>query len=195
MLQQTQVERVIPYYKAWIKKFPNTRTLSDATLSQVLALWQGLGYNRRAKFLYEAAKKIEQDGWGDNLPGVGEYTKAAISVFAFNKPVVMIETNIRTVFIHFYSSVLQKTAIDDAQIRPLIEEALKKSKMEPRDFYAALMDYGSYLKKTGVRVNSKSKHYTKQTKFEGSSRQKRAALLRTLLKNSASERKLLAALK
>ena len=80
--------------------------------------------------------------------------------------------------------------ISDVELLPLVGEALKKSKMQPRDFYAALMDYGSYLKQQGVKLNSRSKHYTKQSKFEGSRRQKRAALLRKLLASGADDREL-----
>lgn len=197
MLQQTQVDRVIPYYERWIIKYPTAQHLAKAKLVDVLKLWQGLGYNRRAKYLWESAKIISNTGWQDKLPGVGPYTKAAVETFAFNKPNVFIETNIRTVFFHYnsHSSVLQNNRmISDAQLMPLVAEALKKSKMEPRDFYAALMDYGSYLKRSGVRVNSRSKHYTKQPKFEGSRRQKNAAKLRELLKRGASERAILRAL-
>lgn len=188
MLQQTQVDRVIAYYERWLKEFPTAHVLSMAPLSRVLLAWQGLGYNRRGKYLWEAAKLITKDGWGGKLPGVGPYTAAAIEAFAHNKPTVFIETNIRTVFLHhFYSNVLQNTRIDDKELLPLVEEALRKSKMEPRDFYAALMDYGSHLKRQGVRLNAKSKHYQKQSKFEGSTRQKRANKLRKLLGRGASE--------
>ena len=76
--------------------------------------------------------------------------------------------------------------ISDTEIMPFIERDLKKSKMEPRDFYAALMDYGSHLKTSGIRINSKSKHYTKQSKFEGSSRQLRGAIIRELLQKPAT---------
>jgi A/G-specific adenine glycosylase len=188
MLQQTQVDRVIPYYERWLKEFPTARVLSMAPLSRVLKAWQGLGYNRRGKYLHEAAKIISTQGWEGKLPGVGPYTAAAVQAFAHNKPTVFIETNIRTVFFHhIYSGVLQKTSIDDRELLPLVEETLRKSKMEPRDFYAALMDYGSHLKRQGVKLNTKSKHYAKQSKFEGSARQKRAAKLRDLLAKGASE--------
>jgi A/G-specific adenine glycosylase len=191
MLQQTQVERVIGYYKRWIKKFPTAKVLAKAKLGDVLKEWQGLGYNRRAKFLHEAAKILVKERFtGQKLPGVGPYTQGAVLAFAFNKPEVFIETNIRTVFTHHcYTSVLQKTAIrkvSDAELLPLVAEALQKSKMQPRDFYAALMDYGSYLKQSGVKVNSRSKHYVKQSKFEGSARQLRGATLRELLKKPAT---------
>lgn len=195
MLQQTQVERVVPYYERWVKQFPTARVLAMAPLPTVLRAWQGLGYNRRGKYLWEAAKILTKDGWGGKLPGVGPYTAAAVQAFAHNKPTVFVETNIRTVFFHhLYPSVLQKTGISDKELLPLVEEALKKSKMEPRDFYAALMDYGSYLKKKGVRLNAKSKHYKKQSKFEGSARQKRAAKLRELLGRAATEKELREAL-
>ena len=200
MLQQTQVERVIPFYKKFLKEFPAAKALANVPLSEVLRAWQGLGYNRRAKFLHQAAKVVARRGFPktveeiEKLPGVGHYTARAITIFAFNKPEVCIETNIRTVFSHyFYSSVLQKTKItkvSDAELLPLVEEALKKSKMQPRDFYAALMDYGTHLKQQGIKLNSRSKHYTKQSKFEGSRRQKHAAQLRKLLAHGASEKEL-----
>lgn len=218
MLQQTQVERVIPYYKRWIRQFPTPRALAIAPLSRVLKAWQGLGYNRRGKYLWEAgkvlagakislenslARKRSRRETGDprtflrdifvqeKLPGVGPYTKAAVQAFAFNEPTVFIETNIRTVFFyHFYSGVLQNTSIDDKELLPLVAEALKKSKMQPRDFYAALMDYGSHLKRQGVKLNQKSKHYAKQSKFEGSTRQKRAKNLRELLRKGASQKEI-----
>ncbi len=120
------------------------------------------------------------EDWEGKLPGVGPYTRAAVEAFAYNKPAVFIETNIRTVFTHFYFK--DKSGVADTEILPLIERDFKKSKMEPRDFYAALMDYGSYLKRSGIKINKQSKHYTKQKKFEGSERQLRGALLRELLK-------------
>ena len=210
MLQQTQVSRVIDYYNRWIKKFPTAKALAEAPLSDVLKEWQGLGYNRRGKYLWESAKILSKKSSGRpsagtsarlfsqeyfaSLPGVGPYTAGAVVAFAFNKPTVFIETNIRTVFLHyFYANVLQNTAIakiSDAELLPLVAKALKQSNMQPRDFYAALMDYGSYLKSTGVRTNSKSKHYSKQSKFEGSTRQKRAAKLRKLLAKGASDKQL-----
>ncbi len=197
MLQQTQVERVIPYYEHWLKQFPTARVLAMAPLSRVLKAWQGLGYNRRGKYLWEAAIIISKEGWEGKLPGVGPYTAAAVQAFAHNRPTVFIETNIRTVFFHhlFHSNILQNDrTIPDKDLLPLVEEALRKSKMEPRDFYAALMDYGSHLKRQGVRLNAKSKHYKKQSPFEGSARQKRAAKLRDLLSRGASEKEIREAL-
>ncbi|MBI2004993.1 A/G-specific adenine glycosylase [Patescibacteria group bacterium] len=180
MLQQTQVGRVLPFYKKFIREFPNARTLANAKLSAVLKMWSGLGYNRRAKYLHEAAKIIAREGIiGQKLPGVGLYTGAAVDAFAHNKPTVFVETNIRTVFFHSY--ILENIRMTDAQLLPLVGQALRQSKMQPRDFYAALMDYGAHLKGQGVRLNKKSAHYTRPKKFEGSTRQLRGAILKIVL--------------
>jgi len=188
MLQQTQVDRVIPFYTNFLKQFPTARALAKAPLSRVLLAWQGLGYNRRGKYLHEAAKILAKEGFtGQKLPGVGPYTRGAVLAFAFNKPEVFIETNIRTVFFHHFNF---KKQMSDTELLPLVAESLRRSQMAPRDFYAAMMDYGSYLKKQGIKLNAQSKHYAKQSKFEGSVRQKRAAKLRTLLKSGASEAEL-----
>ena len=194
MLQQTQVDRVLPKYREFLRAFPTVGSLAKAPLSQVLFHWQGLGYNRRAKFLHEAAKVVVKEYGGklppepellQKLPGIGPYTARAVAAFAFNQPVVFIETNIRTVF--FHSQILKNMRISegekisDAQLVPLVAKTLKKSGMQPREFYWALMDYGSYLKRQGVKLNHHSKHYTKQSKFEGSLRQLRGAILKQLL--------------
>lgn len=187
MLQQTQVERVIPFYNRFIKQFPTARTLARAKLPTVLKTWQGLGYNRRAKFLHEAAKLIAKEGYqGQKLPGAGPYSHGAIAAFAFNKPAVFIETNIRTVLLHHFYQGQTLVKVSDKELLLLVEGSLKRSKMQPRDFYAAMMDYGSYLKKRGIKLNSRSKHYARQSKFEGSARQLRGAILRELLKKPAT---------
>ncbi len=189
MLQQTQVDRVVPFYKRFLKRFPSVEILSRAKLSEVLLVWQGLGYNRRAKFLHEAAKRIVQDYEGtfpntveemEKLSGIGPYTARAVAAFAFNKSEVFIETNIRSVFLYLCFSGKRK--ISDKQILPLIVVALTKSRMQPRDFYAALMDYGNHLKRRGIKVNVRSKQYLKQATFKGSTRQLRGVILRELLK-------------
>jgi A/G-specific adenine glycosylase len=192
MLQQTQVERVIPHYEAFIKKFPTASRLAVAPLSTVLATWQGLGYNRRAKFLLGAARVIARKGFPkkvediEALPGVGRYTARAVAAFAFNKPEVFVETNIRTVIFHHYGDLFIHGKVTDAELAPLIADLLKRSRMKPRDFYAAMMDYGAHLKRQGIRLNDKSKHYVKQGTFEGSTRQLRGAILRELLRHQAS---------
>jgi len=198
MLQQTQVERVIPFYKNFLREFPNAQRLSEAELSRVLTAWQGLGYNRRAKYLHGAAKEVVEKWHGkfprtaaeiESLPGVGPYTARAVAAFAFNSPEVFIETNIRTVFLqHCFAS--RRTKVSDKEILLLVAEAFKRSKMEPREFYAALMDYGAHLKRSGMKLNAKSKHYAKQSKFEGSARQLRGHILKLLLQKPHTERSL-----
>jgi len=183
MLQQTQVPRVIGKYKEFLRAFPTVKALAKAPLSDVLKVWSGLGYNRRAKYLHDAAKILTKNRVHFNKPtgllkctGIGPYTEAAVRVFAFNEPDVLIETNIRTAFIHhFHSNVLQNVRISDVEILPLA--TLAASGQEPREWHWALMDYGAYLKKSGVRNNSRSAHYAKQSKFEGSLRQIRGAIL------------------
>ena len=193
MLQQTQVPRVLEKYKEFLKQFPTVYVLAKASLADVLKVWSGLGYNRRGKYLHDAAKIIiekhrkfprEYEALR-KLPGVGEYTAHAVRTFAFNERDVFIETNIRTTFIHHffsYPSILIDRQglgdIGDSAILPLVGEAAKKQ--DPREWHYALMDYGTYLKKIGVRNNHRSAHYTKQSKFEGSLRQVRGAILRAL---------------
>lgn len=192
MLQQTQVERVIPKFEAFIAAFPDTASLAKAPLSEVLQLWSGLGYNRRAKFLHEAAKKIESDFGGTfpetlkelvSLPGVGVNTAGALLAYSFNQPVVFIETNVRTVYFHHYFH--DDTSVTDAQLREIVEETVDKE--HPREWYWAIMDYGSYLKRQGVGRNDKSHHYRKQSALKGSVREVRGAILRALAKSPLAE--------
>ncbi len=197
MLQQTQVARVIEKYKEFLKEFPTVHALAKASLSDVLKIWSGLGYNRRAKYLHDATKQIFEKHGGKvprdfaalcTLPGVGEYTAKAVRTFAFNKPDVLIETNIRSAFIHsFFAGV---PSVNDREIK---EQATKAAKgQNPQEWHWALMDYGSHLKRSGVRNNSRSTRYTKQSNFEGSLRQVRGAILRELHDRSMPERVLAA---
>lgn len=178
MLQQTQVSRVLVKYPQFLKKFPTLQSLARAKISEVLKVWQGMGYNRRAVALHKIAKlgSIPSDPTElEKLPSVGPYTAAAIAVFAFNEPLVMIETNIRRVFIHeFFHDV---ALIDDRRIKRHVKKTLDLK--NPREWYYALMDYGASLPK---EINRRSRHYNKQSKFEGSNRQIRGALVRELLK-------------
>lgn len=187
MLQQTQVERVIPYYKEFLKRFPTVETLAGAPLSFVLTAWQGLGYNRRAKMLHEAAKQVVKEYRGkfprdieklESLRGVGPYTARAIAAFAFNKDVTFIETNIRTAVMHHFFA--KKEKVSDAEIAKILTRAFPKGKA--REWNSALMDYGSYLKRSGVRTNHRVKGYVKQKKFDGSYREARGAILRALVR-------------
>ncbi len=193
MLQQTQTHRVEPKYKEFIKIFPNAKSLASAPLTDVLRQWQGLGYNRRGMMLYRAAQEIVArkkfpDTFEDILamPGVGKYTAGAIMAFAFNKPVPIIETNIRTVYLHEFFK--DKKDIGDEKLIPLIEQTLDKK--NPREWYYALMDYGVMIKKTYGNANRLSVHYTKQSKFVGSNREVRGAILKVLVQKSLTQAQL-----
>jgi A/G-specific adenine glycosylase len=177
MLQQTQVDRVIPKYKSFLKKFPNSKALGQAPLAEVLKEWQGLGYNRRAKYLWEAAKQMKGKYVLEDLPGVGPYTANAVRVFAYNEPRVLIETNIRAVFLHHMFPKSKK--VTDARLLLFIAAAVPPAKA--REWYSALMDYGSYLKSITPNPSRRSKHHTKQSKFKGSDREIRGAILRATL--------------
>jgi A/G-specific adenine glycosylase len=185
MLQQTQVSRVIEKYHQFIEAFPTVDVLANASLNEVLLLWQGLGYNRRGRFLREAAIKIMSDHQGvmpqivdelTTLPGIGTNTASAIVVYAHDQPITFIETNIRTVYLHYFFR--DEEDVSDSQILSVVEQTIEKS--SPRDWYWALMDYGTYIKKEYGNPNVRSKHYTKQSKFEGSKRQVRGAVIRAL---------------
>jgi A/G-specific adenine glycosylase len=100
MLQQTQVERVLPRYRRWLERWPTAEALAAAPTAEVIREWQGLGYNRRAVNLHRAARRVAERGWPDDLtdlPGVGEYTAAAIRNFAFGELVLPVDTNVRRV--------------------------------------------------------------------------------------------------
>lgn len=185
MLQQTQVERVIPKYQNFLKQFPTVEVLAAAGLGEVLVAWQGLGYNRRAKMLHACAQVVVRElcsKWPKTregllaLPGVGPYTASAVLAFAFNIPTSLIETNVRTVYIHhFFPNALD---VPDSVLLPIIERTLDTD--NPRVWYAALMDYGSHLKATIGNKSRASKHHVKQSTFSGSNRQIRGAIIRTL---------------
>jgi len=195
MLQQTQVERVKPYYLAWMKKYPTVSTLAKAPLGDVLKAWQGLGYNRRAKALWETAKVVTDSGGTfpktkselEKLPGVGPYTAGAILAFAHNEDVIFIETNIRTAVTHHFFP--NKKTIDDKAILKILRDVHPKGK--GREWYSALMDYGAHLKQSGVKLNARAKGYTKQSRFSGSAREARGAILKELAKGSATKVRLL----
>lgn len=191
MLQQTQVKRVAIKYNQFIQTFPNVARLADADLSEVLAQWSGLGYNRRAKFLHQAAKMICSDFVGEipkeitdavRLPGVGYNTAAAVLTYAYNQKHAYIETNIRSVYMyHFF---INQDLVNDKDILKVVDKTLDHIEQHDLDFrtwYWALMDYGTFLKSQGLANNAKSKHYKKQSKFEGSKRQIRGKVVKLLL--------------
>lgn len=186
MLQQTQVNRVLPIYAEFTRRFPTARTLAAAPLSEVLKSWQGLGYNRRAKLLRETAQQLaDTPSFGtrlnlvvelEKLPGVGPYTARAVAAFAYNQDSIVIETNIRTAIIqHFFAG---KKKVSDTDIIEVLERILPKGRA--REWYSALMDYGAHLKRSGISHTARSKTYTKQSKFSGSLREVRGAILREL---------------
>jgi len=192
MLQQTQVDRVIPKFLAFITAFPTERELAVASLADVLKLWQGLGYNRRAKFLHESAKRVVGMGGFPSaevslvsLPGVGKNTAGAILAYAFNKPAIFVETNVRAVYIHHFFA--NQDLVDDKDIKALLETTIDME--SPRTFYWALMDYGSWLKKQGVGPD-RSKHYKKQAPLKGSVREVRGRILALLAVGDSSEERL-----
>jgi A/G-specific adenine glycosylase len=188
MLQQTQVNRVLKKYDLFLQRFPDPGSLARAPLQPVLSAWQGLGYNRRAIALRQAAGVIIQEHKGKvpqslerlcRLPGIGMATGSAVMTFAFNKPIVFVETNIRRVYIHVFFN--DKENVSDGQLLPLIRETLDI--LNPRHWYYALMDYGAFLRTQGNNPNRRSAHYSTQTQFEGSNRQLRGRILKVLLDN------------
>ncbi|MCK8519310.1 HhH-GPD family protein [Methanoculleus sp. 7T] len=190
MLQQTQVERVAVRYPEFLERFPDFESLADAPQSEVLLAWQGMGYNRRAIALQKTARRVADDYGGNlpadvealaTLPGIGKATAAAICAYAFNMPVVYIETNIRRTFIHFFFQ--DREDVRDDEILPLVEQALDRG--NPREWYSALMDYGTVLKKRTANPNRRSASYTKQSRFEGSDRQVRGKILALVLEEGA----------
>jgi A/G-specific adenine glycosylase len=190
MLQQTQVDRVIPFFKKWMKQFPSWKALANAPQSEVLRHWKGLGYNSRALRLQKLAQAVCNEYRGRlphdydvllKLPGIGPYTAGAIRAFAFNEWTPLIETNIRRVYIHhFFNGELD---VSDTEIMEIINDMGEME--EPRIWYAALMDYGATLPKIiKHNPNRQSKHYTRQSKFEGSDRQIRGRILDILLEKN-----------
>lgn len=197
MLQQTQASRVVSKFETFIKRFPDFQRLNQATTAEVLQLWQGLGYNRRALYLKRIAEKAMTEYKGEILiepqflqtfPGIGPYTARAIYVFVKNKPETFLETNIRRVFIHHFFNDKQK--ITDKELLPLIEQTLDSQ--NPREWYYALMDYGAHLAKQIPNPNRKSAHYTKQSKFTGSLRQTRGKILKLLITEKSLNKEKLA---
>ncbi len=185
MLQQTQVSRVAVIYPAFIDKYPDVFALAKAGPADLLAAWQGMGYNRRALNLQKLAKIIADEYGGKfpeepellvKLPGIGPATSCSIAAFAFNRPVVFIETNIRRVFIHYFFE--ENTIVDDSEILPLVSAMLPNN---PRVWYWALMDLGTALKASVKNPNQRSRHYAKPKAFEGSDRQIRGRVLREML--------------
>jgi A/G-specific adenine glycosylase len=195
MLQQTQVPRVVEKYESFVDRFPDVESLARAPLRAVLRAWSGLGYNRRALHLREAARTIASRFDGEvprdleslrSLPGVGPATAAAIMNYAFDEPRAFIETNIRAVYIHRFFAGRRK--VSDAEILPLVELTLDRR--NPRRWFSALMDYGAALKKSEANPSRRSAAHVRQSRFDGSDRQARGIIVRVLTERPATEREL-----
>lgn len=226
MLQQTQVSRVIEKYNSFVKKFPDWQALATAPTRDVLKEWSGLGYNRRALYLKRIAKKVmsspdfiylkqsqpdkvrkpktsirrdrfmQMPAQLQTLPGIGPNTAGSILAFAFNMPVPFIETNIRSIFIHFFFHEIEKREgratckkIGDAEIMPFIEKSLndRQNHRQPREWYYALMDYGAYLKHQLPNPSRHSIHHVRQKPFKGSNRELRSKMLHIIMKEAQSQ--------
>jgi A/G-specific adenine glycosylase len=186
MLQQTQVERVRVKYAEFLTAFPTVHELAAAPLSDVLRVWQGLGYNRRALFLKRCSEEVVEHHDGkfpctsgelQSLPGIGPYTARAVAAFAHGVAEPLIETNIRTLFIYCFFHGRGKVC--DSEIMPLVAVTLDRD--NPREWYYALMDYGAMLKQAHPNPGRRSMHHARQSRFEGSNRQLRSRLLREIL--------------
>ena len=151
-----------------------------------MQMWQGLGYNRRALWLKAIAEQVSTHYQGElprnpsdlvKLPGIGVNTAGSIAAFAYNEPVVFIETNIRRVFLNeFFAG---QEGVPDRELLAVIREALDRD--NPRRWYYALMDYGAGLSKLVTNPNRRSAHYVRQSQFEGSTRQLRGTILAQLI--------------
>lgn len=218
MLQQTQVSRVLQRYPEFLRAFPTFKSLANAPIAHILQVWQGMGYNRRVLYLKTIAKQVVHNFDGvlpqethilKTFPGIGSNTAGAIAAFAFNTPIVFIETNIRRVFIHFFEALkepmsaeanfrlprlnrgdeFERRRISDNELLPLVKQTLDHK--NPREWYFALMDYGAMLAKQKKNPNRLSRHYRKQSKFEGSNRQIRGKILRLFIqKHTLTEKEI-----
>jgi A/G-specific adenine glycosylase len=186
MLQQTQVLRVLERYGRFLRAFPDPAALAQAPFAEALALWQGLGYNRRCLGLHRAASEIVARFRGrvprsvedlESLPGVGRSTACAVAAFAYGTPVVFIETNIRRVFIHWFFP--GRKTVHDREILPLVARTMDRRL--PGEWYNAMMDYGTWLASRVANPNRRSAHHVRQARFEGSRRQLRGRVLALLV--------------
>ncbi len=186
MLQQTQVDRVIPYYHKWLETFPTLESLAKAEKTLILKNWSGLGYNNRPLRLQQLAQQLTQKSLPFpttyvslvELPGIGPYTANAILAFAFNQSVPVIDTNIRRVLIH---ELHLPEAISLENLQIIAQQCIPKDKSKL--WHNALMDYGALYatsRKTGIESLSK------QSKFEGSTRQVRSNIVKYLLENKTT---------
>jgi A/G-specific adenine glycosylase len=186
MLQQTQTNRVDEKFQQFIKKYPNFNSLANATTEELLEVWHGLGYNRRALALRNIAQLVVNNYNGilptdiellKTFPQIGPNTASSIIAFAFNIPAYFVETNIRRVFIYFF--FCGRKSVDDNELLPIIKKTMDITNV--RIWYYALMDYGVMLKKKHPELNKRSSHYRKQSNFKGSTREVRGKILELLI--------------
>lgn len=186
MLQQTQTNRVSEMFPPFMERFPSPEVMAASSLEDVLRHWKGLGYNRRARSLHQASKVMVENHGGTvpqdpeqlvELPGIGPATAASIAAFAFDRPTVFVETNIRTVYIYFFFPGQEE--VHDRDILPLVESTLDRK--SPHHWYSALMDYGAMLKKNLPNPGRKSRHHVKQSPFKGSRREIRSRIMDLVL--------------
>lgn len=182
MLQQTQVARVMVKYVEFMTLFPTIDALAAAPQSEVLRAWQGLGYNRRARYLHLTAKAVSEAGEPTTLaglralPGVGKNTAGAIMNYVYQVPTAYVETNIRTVYFHhFFNGAVD---VSDHEIVEVVERTMDRE--HSREWFWALMDYGTWLKAQGMGRIDKSRHYKRQSPLSGSVREIRGRILRAL---------------
>jgi A/G-specific adenine glycosylase len=208
MLQQTQVGRVMPKYEAFMRRWPTPAALAHARLGDVLTAWSGLGYNRRARHLHEAAAVIARDCEGkvpdgidalEALPGVGRYTARAVASFAFNADVTPCDTNVRRIVLrYFFGGEFAARPPSSDETEEVLTSLLPRGRS--RDWHGALMDFGSAIchgrRPACVscplsRTCAAAKYFFSrdrphralvrpQSRFEGSRRQARGAVLRAL---------------
>ncbi len=172
MAQQTQLERVLPRWERWMERWPTVESLAGAAPADVIREWQGLGYNRRALAIHEAAKQVAEHGWPDDLtelPGVGRYTADAVACFAFERDVLPIDVNVRRV------SERTGHAFSPAAAQALMD--LGKSVCLARVPRCGVCPLAAACPSRGARFAPARR----QGPYEGSFRQRRADALRTVL--------------
>ena len=186
MLQQTQVTRVMRYWGRWMGLFPTVDALASADTATVLDAWHGLGYNRRALALKRACEQCSAENGGHlppavdelvKLPGIGPATAAGVVAFAYDKPAMYLETNVRSVFLHELFPECE--GVPDKQLAPYVADTCPDA--GARAWYYALLDYGADLKGRVANPSRRSRHYARQSAFEGSRREKRSFILKCVL--------------
>lgn len=191
MLQQTQVSRVLPKYEEFLLKFSDVRTLAQASPASILKSWKGMGYNRRALYLHKTAQTVVQQFNGIfpdseyelvKLPGLGRYTARALMVFAFEKDIAMVDTNIRQIITHFFFNDLPQS---EKIIQETADSLLPKGKSW--EWHQALMDYGALE----LKKQSKPRVVRKTVPFKDSTRYYRGRIVDVLRENHMKEKSLM----